>query len=162
MGVFNNIEKRLEDAVSGVFAKAFKGDVQPVEIAARLTKELDAEAKLLSRHAKLVPNDFTIGLSPHDYDRLAPYGKTLSAEIVPDLKAHAHDNGYVFNGPVIIRLELNERLSTGRFTVASHAVAADDSDAESIRIGDARADDVIHAGQEIVDLVVPPVGGDRA
>ncbi|MFL6165448.1 MAG: FhaA domain-containing protein, partial [Ornithinibacter sp.] len=36
MGIFQRFEKRVEGAVSGVFARAFKGDVQPVEIAARL------------------------------------------------------------------------------------------------------------------------------
>jgi len=124
--VLDNIEKRLEGAVVGVFARAFKGDVQPVEIAARITKELDSEAKVLSRQAKLVPNDFTVGLSEHDYDRLAPYGKTLNAEIVPTLREHAQDNGYVFNGPIIIELELDESLPVGRFTVASRAVAGDE------------------------------------
>ncbi len=128
MGVFDSIEKKLEGAVVGVFAKAFKGDVQPIEIAARLQKELDAEAKLLSRKAKLVPNDFTVGLSQHDYDRLAPYGKTLNAEIVPELRQHAQENGYVFNGPIAINLELDDSLSTGRFTVSSLAVSKDDTE----------------------------------
>lgn len=122
MGVFDKIERKLEGAVVGVFARAFKGDVQPIEIAARLQRELDTEAKLLSRTSKLVPNDFTIGLSQHDYDRLAPYGKKLSAEIVPELRTHATEQGYVFNGPIAIHLELDETLSTGRFTVASQAM----------------------------------------
>lgn len=125
MGVFDSLERKLEGAVVGVFARAFKGDVQPIEIAARLQRELDSEAVLLSRSTKLVPNDFTVGLSQHDYDRLAPYSKTLSAEIVPELKAHAEDNGYVFNGPITLHLELDEGLSTGRFTVSSLAVEAD-------------------------------------
>ncbi len=122
MGVFDRIERKLEGAVVGVFAKAFKGDVQPIEIAARLQRELDSEAKLMSRTSKLVPNDFTVGLSQHDYDRLAPYGKKLNAEIVPELKTHATEHGYVFNGPIAIHLELDEALSTGRFTVSSLAV----------------------------------------
>ena len=63
MGVFDNLERKLEGVVNGAFARAFKGDVQPVEITARLQKELDAEARLLSRDRKLVPNDFTVYLS---------------------------------------------------------------------------------------------------
>ena len=72
MGIFGRFEKKVEGAVNGVFARAFKGDVQPVEIAARLQRELDAEAKLMSRDKRLVPNDFTVGLSQHDHDKLAP------------------------------------------------------------------------------------------
>lgn len=123
MGVFDRFEKKLEGAVSGVFARAFKGDVQPVEIAARLQRELDAEAKVVSRDRRLVPNEFTVSLSPHDYERLTPYGQTLSREIVPELKQHASAQGYIFNGPISIDYELNQALPTGQFTVDSLAVA---------------------------------------
>ena len=123
MGIFARFEKKVEGAVSGVFARAFKGDVQPVEIAARLQRELDAEAKLVSRDKRLVPNDFTVGLSQHDHDKLAPYANTLHAELATQLRNHAREMGYVFNGPVKIGFELDSSLPTGRFTVASQAVA---------------------------------------
>lgn len=123
MGIFARFEKRVEGAVSGVFARAFKGDVQPVEIAARLQRELDAEAKLMSRDKRLVPNDFTVSLSQHDHDKLAPYGSTLTRELSEELRNHAREMGYVFNGPIRIDLGLDSRLPTGRFTVSSEAVA---------------------------------------
>lgn len=128
MGFLDRLEKGIEGAVNGVFARAFKGDVQPVEIAARLQKELDAEAKLLSRDRKLVPNEFIVGLSQHDYDRLTPYGKKLTGEIVPELRSHAESMGYVFNGPIMLHFELVPELPTGRFTVESQAVARVDGD----------------------------------
>ena len=123
MGILTRFEKKVEGAVNGVFARAFKGDVQPVEISARLQRELDAEAKLMSRDKRLVPNEFQIGLSQHDYDKLSPYGKTFTAEMADELRNHAQTMGYVFNGPVKIVLQLDTKLPTGRFTVASQAVA---------------------------------------
>lgn len=123
MGVFDRVEKKLENAVSGAFARAFKGDVQPVEITARLQRELDAEAKLLSRDRKLVPNDFHVSLSEHDYDRLTPYSKTLNAEIIPQLREYATESGYIFNGPVTIEYAQDASLPVGRFLVESAAVA---------------------------------------
>ena len=117
MSIFGKFERKVESAVNGVFARAFKGDVQPVEIAARLQKELDAEAKLMSRDKRLVPNEFVVGLSEHDYDKLTPYSKTLIAELAGELKTHARDMGYVFNGPIRIHFEQNTSLPTGRFTV---------------------------------------------
>ena len=123
MGLFDRVEKKLESAVNGVFARAFKGDVQPVEIASRLQRELDSEAKLLSRDKRLVPNDFQVHLSTHDYDRLAPYSRTLNAETVPDLREHASDRGYVFDGPIHIEYVLDDSLPTGRFEVTSASVA---------------------------------------
>ncbi|SDR68121.1 FHA domain-containing protein [Friedmanniella luteola] len=123
MGIFGRFEKKVEGAVNGVFARAFKGDVQPVEIAARLQRELDAEAKLMSRDKRLVPNDFTVGLSPHDHDKLAPYSSTLTTELAAELRHHASEMGYQFNGPIRIHLALVPALPTGRFTVESEAVA---------------------------------------
>lgn len=122
MSIFGKFEKKMEGAVNGVFARAFKGDVQPVEIAARLQKELDSEAKLLSRDKRIVPNEFVVALSEHDYAKLAPYSKTLIAELGGEVKSHARDMGYVFNGPIRIHFEQNTTLPTGRFTVSSEAV----------------------------------------
>ncbi len=123
MGVFDSIERKLEGVVSGGFARAFKGDVQPVEITARLERELDSQARLLSRDRRLVPNEFTIGLSQHDFDNLYPYSKTINGEIVPQLRDYAADQGYVFNGPIAIEYVLAQGLPTGRFTVESNAAA---------------------------------------
>jgi hypothetical protein len=123
MGIFARFEKKVEGAVSGAFARAFKGDVQPVEIAARLQRELDAEAKLLSRDKRLVPNEFIVRLSQHDHDKLTPYATTLNAELATALRNHARETGYVFNGPVKVVFELDSSLPTGRFTVDSEAVA---------------------------------------
>jgi hypothetical protein len=123
MGVFDRVEKKLENVVGGVFARAFKGDVQPVEITARLQRELDSEARLLSRDRQLVPNEFTIGLSSHDFDRLTPYSKTLNAEITPQLLSYAADKGYIFNGPVSVDYRMESSLPIGRFTITSAAVA---------------------------------------
>lgn len=123
MGVFDKVEKGLENVVGNVFARAFKGDVQPVEITARLQRELDSEITLLSRDRTLVPNAFAIGLSQHDYDRLMPYSQTLNAEIGKQLMTYAAEKGYIFNGPITIDYQLDESLPIGRFTVDSNAVA---------------------------------------
>ena len=125
MGVFDRAEKRIGAAVDKVFARAFKGDVQPVEIAAGIQRELDAEAKLLSRDKRLVPNEFTVYLSSHDHARLFPYSKTLNSEIIPDLRDHARERNYVFNGPIAITYDCDESLPTGQFKVASEAVSRD-------------------------------------
>ncbi len=121
MGVFDRAEKKIGAAVDMVFAKAFKGDVQPVEIATGITRELDAEAKLLSRDRRLVPNSFVVQLSDHDYNRLFPYSKTINSEIIPTIRQHASERGYVFNGPIMIAYELDDSLPTGQFKVSSQA-----------------------------------------
>jgi len=123
MGLFTQAERKLESAVGGVFARAFKSDVQPVEITHRLCQELDAQATVLSTGKRLVPNDFLISLSKPDYARRFPYSKTMTSEIIADLREYAADHGYIFNGPITIQLEERPDLPVGRFDVASQTVA---------------------------------------
>lgn len=155
MGVFDRVEKKLENAVSGAFARAFKGDVQPVEITARLQRELDAEAKLLSRDRKLVPNEFHISLSQHDYDRLTPYSKTLNSEIAPQLRDYATDSGYIFNGPITIEYALDAALPVGRFTVRSAAVAGVDA-AEEVTPSEIRSANLVVEVNGVRHPLTPP------
>ena len=123
MGWLHNVERKLENVVNSVFARAFRGEVQPIEIANRLQKEMDAEAKLLNRDKRLVPNNFVVQLSAHDYDELAPMARAINDDIVPELRRHAGERSYVFNGPIRIDYECDEGLSVGRFRVHSEAVA---------------------------------------
>jgi len=123
VGILQKFESRLEQMVSGVFAKAFRSAVQPVEIAAALQREVDNSAQILSRNRRLVPNQFHVELSEQDHERLAPYSSTLAQELTEMLRDHAHEQSYVFTGPVTISLEAADDLTTGRFRVLSKAVA---------------------------------------
>ncbi len=123
MGWLHNVERSLENVVNTVFARAFRGEVQPIEIANRLQKEMDAEAKLLNRDKRLVPNNFVVQLSAHDYDELAPMARAINDDIVPELRRHAGERNYAFNVPIRIDYEFDEALSVGRFRVLSEAIA---------------------------------------
>ncbi len=123
MGILQKFENRLEQMVSGVFAKAFRSAVQPVEVAAALQREVDNSAQILSRDRRLVPNQFHVELSPQDHERLAPYSSTLAQELTEMLREHAHEQSYVFTGPVTISFDEREDLTTGRFRVRSAALA---------------------------------------
>ena len=70
MGVMDRFERRLDRIVSGTFARAFKSEVQPVEVAAALQRECDDRAAIVTRGRTMVPNDFTVELGQHDFDRL--------------------------------------------------------------------------------------------
>src|SRR3712207_90783 len=123
MGMLQRFESRLEQAVSGAFAKAFRSAVQPVELAAALQREIDNSAQILSRNRRLVPNTFGVELSPVDYERLQPYSASLHAELTDLLREHADEQHYVFAGPVSIEFARADDLVTGRFRVRSQAMA---------------------------------------
>ncbi len=123
MGVLQRFENKLEQLVSGTFARAFRSAVQPVEIAAALQREVDNSAQILSRDRRLVPNNFHVELSAADHERLMPYGSTLADELTEMLREHAEEQSYVFTGPVSISFDRVDELGTGRFRVRSAAVA---------------------------------------
>lgn len=122
MGVLHRFEHRLEEMISGAFARAFRSAVQPVEISAALQREVDNNTQILSRDRRLVPNDFEVELSQTDLDRLGPYD--LTHEFTSQLEQHAARQGYVFPGPISIEFEAAEDLTTGRFRVRSRAQAS--------------------------------------
>lgn len=123
MGGLQRFEQRLEQAISGAFARTFRSAVQPVEIAAALQRELDNKAQVLSRHRRLVPNSFAVELSTGDLERLGPYDSALETELVEQLTEHAELQSYVFPGPIRIVFEAADDLGTGRFRVRSQAEA---------------------------------------
>ncbi|WZH51526.1 MAG: DUF3662 and FHA domain-containing protein [Nocardioides alkalitolerans] len=138
-GGFQRFESRLESMISGVFARAFRSAVQPVEISAALQREVDNNAQILSRDRRLVPNDFHVELSRTDLDRLGPYATTLSQEMADSLRDHADAQSYVFPGPVQISFEVAEDLPTGRLRVRSRAQAKVTSNATNTQVGRATA-----------------------
>ncbi|WP_427887241.1 FhaA domain-containing protein [Kribbella sp. GL6] len=119
MRPLQRFERRLEGIVSGVFARAFKGDVEPIELAAALKREIDNTARILSRDRRLVPNHFTIELGPDDFERLNAYGRTLNHELANELRDHADIQRYTFSGPIDIELVQQDDLPTGKFRVVS-------------------------------------------
>jgi hypothetical protein len=132
-------EQRLEQLVSGAFAKAFRSAVQPVEISAALQRECDNNAQILSRQRRMVPNDFHVELSQADLDRLSPYDSALVGELTSQLKEYAEKQSYLFSGPVTLEFESAEDLTIGRFRVRSRAHASVVSNATHTQVRRARA-----------------------
>jgi hypothetical protein len=122
VGVLDRFERRLDRLVSGAFARAFKAEVQPVEIASALQRECDDKAAIVARGRTMVPNDFRVELGPSDYDRLATYAAPLSVELADMVREHAGEQGYALVGPVEVHLERADDLETGVFRVVSDAV----------------------------------------
>ena len=123
MSALQRFENKLEQMISGVFARTFRSAVQPVEIASALAREVDSSAQILSRDRRLVPNDFHVELSAPDHERLGGLGPQLNRELVEMLRDHAGQQSYVFTGPVQVTLEPNDELTTGRFRVRSKAIS---------------------------------------
>ncbi len=151
-------EQRLEQMISGAFARTFRSAVQPVEISAALAREVDNSAQILSRDRRLAPNDFTVELSEPDHARLLSLGVTLVNELIAMLKEHAAAQSYVFTGPVGITLEIADDLTTGRFRVRSRAMAkVSQTGAEASETAVRRATALIEVNGERLPLAPPGI-----
>ena len=117
MGIINRVEHGLAKAVHGAFAKAFKSEVQPVEIASAIRRAMDDRAALLGHGRAMVPNLYTIELSQTDYERLGDYEDDLSDDLVAAAQEHADSQGYQPGGPLEVALVEGEGLETGVFRV---------------------------------------------
>jgi hypothetical protein len=122
VGVLQRFEQRLEDMVEGAFARAFKSDLQPVEIASAVQREMDDRAAIVAQGRTLVPNDFVVELSPADHDRLQVYADSLGIELANLAREYAKEQGYSFVGPVRMRFEGADDLATGMFRIRSGVI----------------------------------------
>ncbi|MFS8200232.1 FhaA domain-containing protein [Streptomyces sp. CWNU-52B] len=124
MGVLKKFEQRLEGLVNGTFAKVFKSEVQPVEIAGALQRECDNNATIWNRDRTVVPNDFIVELSTPDFERLSPYSGQLGDELAGMVRDYAKQQRYTFMGTIKVHLEKAADLDTGLYRVRSRTLAS--------------------------------------
>src|SRR5947209_19533631 len=107
-------ERRLERLVEGVFAKAFRSGLQPVELGRRLPREMAAN-RTVGVRGIIAPNRFSFALSHSDYDRFSNFRDALTRELADAARQHARDETYQFVGPVEVLLEPDADVATGTF-----------------------------------------------
>lgn len=118
MGLLSNLERRLDQIVNGSFSKAFKSQVDPVELAAALQQELDLQAQTLDGRVT-VPNVFAFDLGTADYKRLEPYFPNLAGELTAVAKDYIIDQRYTVIGRLSVSFDLDTALETGAVRIRS-------------------------------------------
>src|SRR3954454_1069703 len=119
----HQFERRLERLVEGVFAKASRSGLQPVELARRLTRTMDAE-RTLGVRGTVAPNHFPFVLSSTDAHRFASFRDTLIEQLAEAAREHAREENYRFMGPVTVEIEEDEGAAVGTFLVSGDIVGA--------------------------------------
>jgi hypothetical protein len=116
-----NLESRIEGLVEGVFSRAFSSEVQPVELARRLAKEMDAH-KTAGVARVYVPNEYTVFLSSRDRNRLEGYERSLEQELSGYLLEHARRRNYDLLTRPEVEFKTDERLRLGEFGIQARLV----------------------------------------
>jgi hypothetical protein len=104
-----------------VFSRAFSSQVQPVELARKLAKEMDAH-RTASVSRVYVPNQYTVFLSPEDHERLEGYERSLEQELSGYLLEHARRHDYALLTRPQVDLDTDDRLRLGEFGIQTRLV----------------------------------------
>ena len=121
MSVFRSLEARIEGLVEGVFSRAFSSEVQPVELARKLAKEMDSH-KTTSVSNVYVPNEYTVHLSEQDREKLEGYERSLEQELSGYLLEHARKQGYDLLTRPEVSFNTDKRLRLGEFGIQTRLV----------------------------------------
>jgi hypothetical protein len=119
--MLRTIEQKLESLFEGVFGRAFRTHVQPVELARKLQKEMD-EHRNVSVSRVYVPNEYSVYLGPQDREQFADYEAALAEELQGYLAEHARREGYALLTSPRVLFQTDDDLDVGEFGIATRMV----------------------------------------
>jgi hypothetical protein len=125
LGFIENFERRLENFVNGSFSKAFKSQLQPVEISSAIKAKMDASAAVMGKDRILAPNEFQVSLSQVDFLRLQSHGESLVEELTKLVSAHVKKQRYQLPSPLNISLTQSSALALGQIQVIASGSKAE-------------------------------------
>ncbi len=157
MSVLRTIESKLEALFEGVFGRAFRTNVQPVELARKLVKEMD-DHRSVSISRVYVPNEYTIYLSPGDREQFSSFEDSLREELQDYLAEHARRERYMLLTPPRVELESDADLEIGVFGIATRLVRGG---GHPVPEG-APAEQATPGATMVYKAVAPPEEGDAA
>src|SRR5215218_5135341 len=121
MVMLRQIEHKIESLFEGIFGRAFRTHVQPVELARKLAKEMD-DGKNVSVSRVYVPNEYSVYLAPDDREQFASYEESLVDELQQYLAEHARREEYALLSPPRIIFNTDADLTVGEFGIATRMV----------------------------------------
>ncbi len=119
-----SLENGLGRIVDGVFNRAFKNNVRPIEIGRRLIREIDTQRTINAQGQRIVPNHFAVSLSSPDFEALRPYLEPLMAELIQAAEQYCADEGYTLKSGISVDLVEDSQAPRRRITVVSDFASA--------------------------------------
>jgi hypothetical protein len=155
MSVLRNLESKLAGLVEGTFSRAFKSEVRPVEIARKLTREMD-ENKVTSLSRTYAPNEYAVWLSPEDRKQFEGYEDELATELSGYLLEHARRERIALVTSPKIAFRTDDRLRLGEFGIQARLVRPGEDEAEAPSQGDEGHTMVYTASERLAEPLREP------
>ena len=125
MSILRDFEKRLEGAVEGFFARAFRSGLQPVELA-KAVQRYPGNYQQVGIDGVIIPNVYRFVLSPEDLERFGGYRTTLQRELADVVRRTADEEAWVLKGPVRIEFEEGDHVRVGTYELRGKIESPDE------------------------------------
>jgi len=176
--ILRDFERRLGSMVEGFFATAFRSGLQPVELAKRILREMDA-GKTVGVKEVWAPNHFVFTLSSEDAERFQQAEGALVGELKQVVREAAAERGWGLVGPPEIEFRTDDSLGRGQFGCEATLVegepepgpasSATDGEAAIVLLEDGREAKTYHLHKQSVaigrlpecDIVISDPGASR-
>jgi hypothetical protein len=123
MSVLREFERRLEGAVEGFFARAFRSGLQPVELA-KAVQRYAGNYQNVGVDGVFVPNVYRFELNPADHERFREFGESLANELSDVVTRTAAERGWQLRGPARVELAVSEKVPVGTYELRGKVEAA--------------------------------------
>lgn len=120
-----SVERSFENIFDGLFSRAFKSGVKPLQLGRKLLQIVDDEREVDAQGRRVVPNSYLIQLSPHDREGFAEVEPTLVQELTAAVREYITREGYHVEGKARVALHTNADFRKGKFTVECRNIVAD-------------------------------------
>jgi hypothetical protein len=150
--VLRSIEQKIESLFEGAFGRAFRRNVQPVELARKLAKEMD-DYKMVSVSQIYAPNEFMVYLAPSDRAQFESYEPALVKELEQYLGEHGRREGYVLLSKPEVSFHTDEDLEVGLFGIANRMIQHEVAEGEPEPAAEAGETRIYRAAQPETEAV---------
>jgi hypothetical protein len=121
----HTVEKSIENIFDGLFSRAFKSGVKPLQLGRKLLQVVDSERDVDAQGRRVVPNSYLVQLSVADREGFADIENTLIHELTAAVREYIRQEGYHVEGKARVALRTNPDLRRGKFEVDCRNVSTD-------------------------------------
>ena len=154
MPILRDFERRLGGLVEGFFATTFRSGLQPVELAKRMMREMDAN-KTVGVREVWAPNRYLFTLSESDGRRFEQAEQALVNELKQVVREAAAERGWGLVGPPEVEFQVDNDLGKGRFECEASFVEGEEELAPQPAVGERGS--LVLAGGRSVPLTQPEI-----
>jgi hypothetical protein len=124
------VEALVSRVIEGWSARLFGAKLQPVQIAKRLIRAMEAH-QTISLSKTFVPNSYVVSLSPTDFSQFEQYRRSLERDLAETLLGAARERNYTLLAYPSVEIERDDDLPPGDIRVSSALVDASGEEVEA-------------------------------